>query len=332
MNKVILVTGIVSFLFSGIWGCKAKKEAVKDYSQPPSWVSERPVNQGYYYGIGSAPKRGSAQIYRQRAAEKALSDIAAQIATHVKSKASMYRVEDKYGIREIYESQIKTQSEDFLEGQEVIDEYQNEDYYYVLYRLSAQTYEQKRNARKQGAFDAAEQFYLSGIKKAEEGEYQLSVHYLLKAIEIIYPFRGEETLVTNNQDTLDLFAGPLEKIKSIAHQLEISASAAQVKVSGDYFDGAEITYMVHDNLKRAVSEAPILFSVDGGYLISNRAKTDSSGKCTAPSIQISDKRNHTQLSASIDLSQWVNQGTEIMEIRNLIKQWTESSCEVKLVN
>jgi len=332
MKKDFLITGILLLLFSGMWGCKTSKEAVKDYPQPPSWVSERPVNTGYYYGIGAAPKRGSAQIYRQRAAEKALSDIAGQIATHVKSKASMYRVEDKYGIREIYENQIKTQSEDYLEGQEVIDEYQDEKYYYVLYRLSAKTYEQKRNVRKQTSLEAAEQFYRSGISKAEEGEYQLSVHFLLKAIESIYPFRGEKTLIVANKDTLDLFADPLEKIKALSEQLKINPSSTQAKFSGDHFNGGEITYIVHDNLNRAISEVPILFSVNEGYLISNRDKTNSAGKCQAPSVKIPDKSNQIVLLAKIDLSKWIYQSTEIMEIRNLIKNWSESSCEVQLVN
>ncbi len=244
----------------------------------------------------------------------------------------MYRVEDKFGVREVYENRIKSQSEDFLEGQVVIDDYQNEHLYYVLYRLSASTYEQKRNKRKQKAFEAGEQFYYSGIEKAEEGAYQLSVHFLLKAIEAIYPFRAEKTWIVTNNDTIDLFANPLEKLKSISEELKLNASTTKNKVSGNFINGDDITFTTHDHHNRPVPAVPILFSIDGGYLISNREQTDSSGSCKAPAINIPNQQSRILLTAKIDLTQWVNQSTEIMEIRNLIKKWPVSTYTIELEN
>lgn len=330
MKAGFLATCLFLILLSGVWGCSSSQKAATGLPEPPAWISERPVRTGFYYGIGSAPKRGSAQIYRQKAAEKALSDIAGQIATHIESQVSMYRVEDKFGIRETYESQIKTQSENFLEGQEVIDEYQNENLYYVLYRLSADTYQQKRAERKNKAFKSAEKHYYSGLKKAREGDYQLSVRFFLKAIEAVYPFRGEKTWIASENDTIDLFNDPLVKLKSISEQLKLSVSNNKIRISGDYFDGGELTFLVCDHLQRPVSAVPLLFSVEGGYLISNRTETDSMGNSQAPGINISEKRDQINLRAKIDFTQWVNHGTELIEIRNLVKKWPVSSSKVEV--
>jgi hypothetical protein len=327
---ILVTTGAILILLSGVWSCSSTKKTAASLPEPPNWISERPVRNGFYYGIGSAQKRGSAQIYRQRAAEKALSDIAGQIATHIESQASMYRVEDKFGVRETYDSHIKTQSEDFLEGQEVIDEYQNENLYYVLYRLSADTYQSKRAERKQKALKTAEKHYRSGLRKAQEGDYQLAFHFLLQCIETIYPFKSEKTWIVSENDTIDLFNAPLIKLKSFSEQFSLKASTNKTEVSGNFITGDEMFLSVRDHLNRPVSGVPILFSVEGGYLISNRAKTDSNGNCNGPKINISDNRDRINLNAKIDLAQWVNQGTELIEIRNLVKKWPVASCQVEV--
>jgi hypothetical protein len=320
-----MLTLSVSFgLFSG---CKSSKKAARDYPEPPRWIMDRPVAPGYYFGTGSAVKRGSSQIYRQRAADKALADIAGQISMYINSNVSMYRVEDKFGVREVFENRIKTESEDFLEGQELIDEYENEEYYYVLYRLSKETYLQKRNERRKKAMEAALQNYKSGMEKLRERDYQLSVRFFVKSIENITPFWGEKTTIVSETDTIDLFADPLEKLKSVSGVLHLEPAFYEVN-SGNALSELFLTVTNHEG--NPVEEVPLMFSLRGGYLISNRGKTDSSGRCNVPEMNIPESSSFVVLKAKVDYQHWINQSTENIEIRKLVKDWAISECEVVL--
>ncbi|MGQ1889890.1 LPP20 family lipoprotein [Thermophagus sp. OGC60D27] len=326
-NRVFL-TALTIALLTAIGGCRSSKDTAAGISEPPSWILNRPVLSGYYFGIGSVQKQGSSQLYRQRAADKAMADIAGQISTSIQSNVSIYQVEDKFGVREVFENQIKSESEDFLEGQELMDEYEDEQYYYVIYRLSKETYRQKREERRTKAINAALQNYKTGIEKLEINDYQLSVLFFVKALESISPFFDEKAVVADGSQTIDLFANPLEKLKNILALFTIKSSHQTMALS-DQLDGLQFTVTADQG--RPVKGVPIMFLLEGGYLISNRGETDINGQCGAPRLNYSNHRAKLTLTAKVDFMRWINQSTENIELRKLIKKWPVSECEVELV-
>jgi len=318
---------ILVLSLTAIGGCHSSKKTASDFPEPPAWIMDRPVSSGYYFGIGSVQKQGSSQLYRQRASDKALADIAGQISTNIKSDVSIYQVEDKFGVREVFENRIKTESEDFLEGQELMDEYEDDRYYYVLYRLSKETYRQKRTERRANALNAALENYKAGLEKLDAMEYQLSVFFLVKALENIAPFWDDKAIVSDGADTIDLFVNPLERIKKISSLLAVQASHNMIEQSNP--EG--LKFIVTDHMDRPVEGVPLLFFLNGGYLISNRSETGVDGYCDAPKLNISSNREKLILKAQVDFMRWINQSTENIEIRKLIKKWPVSECEVELV-
>jgi hypothetical protein len=51
-----------------------------------------------------------------------------------------------------------------------------------------------------------------------------------------------------------------------------------------------------------------------GSLISNLGKTDSSGRCNVPEMNISESSSFVVLKAKVDYQHWINQSTENIEI------------------
>lgn len=302
-------------------GCKSTKNASHGEAEKPSWMTERPVNPDYYYGVGSAPRRGSSDLYRRRAMEKALSDIAGQISMHINSNVSMYRVEDHFGVREVIENRIKAESENFIEGHEIMDEYEDENVYHVIYRLSKATYLQKRAERREKAIQIARENYLNGSEKASKGDYSMAVKHLVEAMETIHPFAGEGTIIAVNNDSVNLITSPPELLKKIFGRLSLEANPDTVETQTLRVKSGAAYFQVVDHLDRPVAETPILFDLSGGYLISNRSATNKNGRCDGPGMNLTKNSTSSKLTGRIDFYRLVSKHTEDIGIRNMVKDW-----------
>ena len=116
-------------------------------SGPPAWVGRFPGDSRYYIGIGSSNTGNSAED-RQVARERALSNLAGSISTHIISTQTVQAVEDSSG--EAYqraEQQILETINQSVREVEIVDSYYSEtDGFWIYMRLSKAVWErlQKR--------------------------------------------------------------------------------------------------------------------------------------------------------------------------------------------
>lgn len=108
------------------------------YSQQPGWTNSLVIDPEYYTGISSCSK--SEPDYQGIAAKKALGLIAEQIQTTIISSNEMYSSEHNFNFNEEFIQSVKTSSSITLQDYEIYQAWENEESYYVYYRLSKQVY------------------------------------------------------------------------------------------------------------------------------------------------------------------------------------------------
>ena len=112
---------------------------VSIYAQAPQWVTRRPVADGKYIGIGTAPV--SDPDCRNVAVANAMLDIASQISVNVESNSFMQTLDVDGRSRELFEEKVRTKMAANISGQELKDSYQSASHYYVYYDLDKKKYE-----------------------------------------------------------------------------------------------------------------------------------------------------------------------------------------------
>ncbi|NNK80359.1 MAG: LPP20 family lipoprotein, partial [Flavobacteriales bacterium] len=175
--------------------CSRNKEitsSIEENLDPvPSWVSSRPITSFHYIGIGKASKRGTPDEYQTIARRNALNDMASEIEVTVNSNSLLYTLERNDMLTESFSESIITRSNLRLEGFEVSDDYSDEDYYWVYYRLEKSLYESIKAQRKQEAIERAEIRLNSARQMRESGDLSTAASNYVDALRELQPYWGE---------------------------------------------------------------------------------------------------------------------------------------------
>ncbi len=204
-------------------GCQSKKKQAELLElSKPEWLKSRPLSSIYFYGIGVVPKIGGAQYYETKVKEKALADLAQQISTRVKSETSFYKMEDNTGVYEYIQSRINATSNEFLEGYEYVDNWEDESHTYAFYRLSKQTFYALKAERKQKAIELAWLKLNQGHEKEQQNKLTEAIELYASGIDALSGYLNEEVTKELNGEKTDLFINSKNGILSIVEQLTIN--------------------------------------------------------------------------------------------------------------
>ncbi len=185
---IIFLIVIAAFAIACSTGKKASKQ--DDLTNAPEWVRHSPSAPGFYYGIGSASK--ALTDYKGKAKHNALSDLASSISVEISSSSvlNQYEFDNKYS--EYFRDKIKLSSQNFLEGFELVGVWENENNYWVFYRLSKSEYERLKNERKNTALKNSLGNYDEASEFEKSGNIENAIRFYVKAIENIKDFLGED--------------------------------------------------------------------------------------------------------------------------------------------
>ena len=155
-------------------------------AQQPAWVNSHPTDANAYIGIGFAPVKDA--DYIQKATQNALNDIALQIATRMESNSFMHTVDIDGKSRELFEEKIKGSVVSYLEGQKLVDSYQNERNYYVYYSLDKAAYERTIQKHKRTAITTGLDYYNKAQQALDANSLVTAVQLLGKGLEAVSPW------------------------------------------------------------------------------------------------------------------------------------------------
>lgn len=137
--------------------------ALGQAAERPAWVANKPTEEGYYIGIGSASKR--LNDYLGIAKKNALQDLVSDIRISISSTSILNQIDKNYQFKEEYESNIKTTAADDIEDFERVASFEDDQNYWVYYRLSKTRYQ----AQKQQGSRSGKEHGLAILRKGSSG-------------------------------------------------------------------------------------------------------------------------------------------------------------------
>lgn len=297
-----------------VLGCSpsATKSSKSDQAKlKPAWLSAKPVQPGYYVGIGHSAKDGS-NNYIQSAKSSALDDLVSEIKVNISSTSVLSQIDVNKEFQEKYEQIIQTTAVDEIEEFEQVEAWEDDRNYWLYYRLSKQRYKEIKDQKKRNAvslgldfFTKAKQAELNSEHVLALGFYYQGFHAIEKYLDepIRLEFVGKEILLTNEiianmqllLDKLDISLDPKEMV------LNRRLAQSELSVVGTVVD---------KNSKKAVSGLPLtaFFEKGSGDVFPNY-KTNEEGRAKILLTKISSRDIEQTVAVKVDIMSFAGQGS-----------------------
>lgn len=223
IKHIVLLVSFFLFL-----ACGSSKNNSTILENAPEWVVKTPVNNFNYIGIGMASKASS--DYREKAQKMALTEISNSISVTVSSNNSLniFQYDDTFN--EFYRMNSMVSSAAFLEGYDVVDVFENENYYYTYLSLSKQKHQELKRARINKALESSLFKFDYAKKLTLEKNFTEAIKQQIYALEDISEFLSEDLRYKENQVEKPYVSYLMNSIFTSLNQIEIQFPSKQLNI------------------------------------------------------------------------------------------------------
>jgi hypothetical protein len=286
----------------------------------PEWLSAKPMQDRYYIGIGHSVKDGI-NNYIQSAKSSALEDIISEIRVTVSSTSVLSQIDANKEFQEKYEQIIKTTASDELQEYEQVDAWEDDQNYWVYYRLSKQRYKEIKDEQKRNAVTLALDFFTKAKQSERAGDDIQALGFYFKgfgAIEkylgdpIRLEYEGKEILLTN-----EIYAS----IQQILDRIQLVANPAEIMLNRRVASGTETVMVtaVYKDSKKAIPDLPLKAAFEkGAGDVFPEYKTDASGQSKILITKISSKDVEQTVGVKVNMLNFA--GTNASPIYSLVAE------------
>ena len=195
------------------------------FARIPEWVTSRPNNSFYYWGIGVCELTDA--NFKEVAKRQALEEITQQISVKVESNSFMSMSEMDFVAHEDYMKQIQASSQVYLEELQIFDTYLDKKKYYVCYRLNKDEYKAKVRSKSQEVAKSAYE-YLQKAREAEtDGNLTSSIGYYQKGLEVVEPWLFLDLSYMAENVPVALYSGYMSIFDGLSLTLEPQSATMQ---------------------------------------------------------------------------------------------------------
>lgn len=263
-------------------------------ARAPEWVSSRPDNSFYYWGVGVCELAVS--NHAEIAKKAALDEIVSQIATKVESNSFMTMEETDLSAKEDYKKQVKSSSYAYLEGMQIYDTFQDKRNYYVCYRLSKDEYNAKIRAKSEEISKSAYECLMLARAAEAEGNLITAVNLYHKGLEIVEPWLFLNLIHMSENVPTALLAG----YTSVFDGLTLTLQPQSSSVTSYQAINVEIVATLAKN-GTPIKNFPLSAQfVNGSGKINHSAKTDELGQGYFYLTQLSGKETTQSIKICVD--------------------------------
>lgn len=222
------MTRIFTLLFTILVACSPKVQ--QPVESKPAWLSAKPSQPGYYTGIGHSTKTGT-NNYVQEAKKTALEDLVSEIKVNVSSSSVLSTFEDNTEFREQYEQIIKTTAADEIEEFEQAGAWEDDNNYWVYYRLSIQRYKQIKEEQRRNAVILATDYLEKAQKSDAEGERIQALGFYFQALRSVEKYLGEAIAVTVNGKDILLVNEIFASIQGLLDKIQLKIEPSEILIN-----------------------------------------------------------------------------------------------------
>lgn len=314
-----------------ISSCQVGKKSTYEKKPMPEWVQTKPQSSMYYIGVSSAPKKGFLPAdYMSNAQQKALGDLSAGISVNIESTSVLSIIEHNYNINENFSSEITASTNQQLEGYELVDTWEDDNFYWVYYQLSKSHYQTLKEEKKQQTIlDAKNKYYQATELLGRQLHYN-AFQFYVEALTALKPYLGESTLTDINGEEKDLGNVVFTSIANFVNNLEIVFDSEEISVKkGVELSTGTFNFRIVDENNNPVSSIPVKISFTGTGLIRNSEVSSNDGRIYCALKKIKSAPNVETLSVSIDMVSFSRAAKDPM-IRSLIKSIPATETKIRV--
>ena len=316
--RVLLVATVVLLLAGCTGGKKAKQPAIPQ----PEWVRSRPSSQMYYYGIGSARKTDDVSQYQQTARQSALADMSGEISISISSNSVIHAFESNLNFREDFTSTIKAQTQQDLEGYELVDSWEDLNSYYVYYRLSKSHYNMLKEQRKNNAVTRSLDFYSSALIARQAGSVRIALVQLVKALEPIKPYFSEPLPVDFQGSQIFLGNEIFKELSATIAAIELMPINRAIDIkTGSPVSSSLLKFEARHRETGIIAELPLVVNYSEKPIRNNRQRTGSNGLASFDVDVVRSNKSFETFTATIDLDDILAEAGSDPFIRRLVTRF-----------
>ena len=307
------------------------------YTPPPTaapWVLSRPTSGTYYIGIGSSKKGADANQYQQTAKQNALADLASDIKINISSNSLLYAFEKNLNLKEDFSSTIKAQTEDQLEGYEMVDNWEDAENYWVYFRLSKAEYLRLKEERKNKAVAIALDFFEKAQSAKNNGELRMSLINLIKSTEPIKPYFSEPLQINFKGNEINLGNEIFNEMNSVLSAINIESLNKQIDIKqGQVIPLGLLDFKVTGANGKPIQNLAVVASYSEKPIRNNKIKTDSKGIAAFQVNAVSSGKGMEIFKVALNLEDISSEATNDFLIRKLFNrlQAPESSVNINII-
>ncbi len=299
----------------------------------PDWVTNRPIDNEFYIGIGHASKVKGVNDHIEKATSEALKNLASEITVNISGEVVSSMIEKSGILEEELKSKIRSTTEAELEGYELVEQWQDKKSYWIYYRLSKVKYQLAREEKISNSVSLALDLFSQAKKSEQNKEYDKALLMFLQSLKPIEKYIGEtletkylgQSIYLNNEIYLS--------IQNILSNIELKPVTNNInaKRNKSVMQPVEVTAFYHDTEQGCISNLPILFSFKRGEgdLIKN-VKTNMNGIASSKISKITSSEKMQILNAELDISKLIDQDSTSFVYQNILKTFPMPSARIIL--
>ncbi len=286
----------------------------------PAWVKQTPNSSQYYHGVGLASKVSAPAEFREVARQNALSELASGISVNISSSSVLNQFEFDDNYSEFFRDNIKLTTQQYLEGYELVDSWENTRQYWVYYRLSKTKFNEIKQQRIDKALDASKSEFMKARDFQAEGNFQESMRFYMKSIEDVKDFLGDDLKTEidgKNQDFSSLLISDM--IRMIPHLKIVFPTEKHRFVRGVGHEHETIVLSVVYDDKTPVKGVNIEteFSYAPGKSI--QKTSDANGKVRIKVENFDTRKKEEYIRAWVNIDKLIKESTNDQMVRRLME-------------
>jgi len=274
---------------------KKKKQDTQEVKEKPSWVKQRPTSSLYYIGIASSDKHILGDAYVEATKKKALNDLASEIKVKVSSNSVLNSIEENDQFSESFYSNIKVSLLAELEGYELEGVFEDDNHYWVYYKLNKMTYAEIQERKRKTARQKSLTSYKMGLDFEKQKNYVSAVSSYTQALSHIEKYMNEENRVDHEGESIELGTTIFNVTQNAFNALKIDVPNAAVSLTHGLDKSHTIEIFVKDNSTIGISNIPLIALYDSPKKVVKLPITDANGKTAFVMDEFTSKTQSVQI-------------------------------------
>lgn len=280
----------------------------------PSWITNYPISETHYTGIGFADKSKYTTDYKEVAKMNALQNLVSQINVTYSEKSLFKLMNNDFNFDLAFKTELQKEAHTLLEKLSLQGVHQEKNTYWVYFNLSKSDYEESKQAEMEYAIAKSK----SHLQKTTR-QYSLKDRYInyVKSIEAIKLFLNESLDCVIDDQKLFLGTEIIAQFRSFLADFRLLSlnKKTKVMVGGNL---GEMRFAVEFNKKRA-KDIPLIFASNQLSIEPFKNVTDENGVLTTSFPKITSTENTQKFQVGIDISEWLNEASQDVFIQKLAR-------------